>query len=254
MRATTILLFVMISTATVFSIGCGGGGNGGPPVGSGGSGNAAFETHAYTSAGAWTSATLNGTAAGLSYNCTSSDSNCGTNFEGKTDSGGNFIWYTDALPAEWDVSGVADSNCPSGAESGFTEITNDGTIQLPCGQKVSGNVVNCTVYYNNGVKRSTDCPSTVTLTSSAPTYPTSYALDAGIYDISALNVAGYQGMASSSTSITVPSPVPSSTNYGLKVVTVWDPTNNQILAAAGFNIVYCYQFGPSIQYHCEDPD
>ena len=247
------LFSLAISTATLFLTGCPVSVSGNLPVGSSGQGNSTLYTHAYTSTGAWAGAEVIGTGEGYGCNI-ATDTDCLTSFKGETDSSGNFSYSTDALPANWDVTAAGDSTCPQGAESGWTWSTDGTTIPLPCGQQVTADTVTCTVEYNaSGQETSNGCPSTVTITESTPTFPTSYALDSGTYNYDATNIASYQGTASTSTSITVPAPVASSTNYGLKIITVWDPNTNQVLAAAGFNIQYCYLTSISARLYCEDP-
>lgn len=253
MRRNTLTLFLAIAFATSLQIGCGGGGGGGGNGGgggggpnSGGSGDTYFATYTLlANGGAWQNATINGSAVPATYACNPDqgtpgyDPNCLITFSDEsTGTAAEFIWNTDALPAQWDVAAEADSNCPEGANSGDQQTDSQGYLDLYCGVVNGANAsaypTACTITYVNGVQQGS-CPSTIQINANSPTYPTSYALDTGTYLPNADNVASYQGKASSSSSITVPAP----TNFGLNIITVWDPTNNNPLAAAGYTLHEC---------------
>jgi hypothetical protein len=210
---------------------------------------------------AWSGASLFGDLVSFPPPCDpSTDEYCIEDFSGNTGVNGNYILITDAMPAEWEI-GATDpygTTCLTGA-SWYGNLTALEGAQLLCGQVSQGNAIatpaGCQIVYSySGAIISNSCPSKITITTKTSTFPTTHELDTGTYTIKAVNIASYQGYASSSTTITVPAPVASSTNYGLKVITVWDPTDNLILAAAGFNIEYCF-FGPNgARLYCEDPD
>ncbi|HUY81836.1 MAG TPA: hypothetical protein VMU92_08945 [Acidobacteriaceae bacterium] len=225
MRKYTRILAISLALAVtaLLQSGCSGGGGGG-----GGS----FGVYTHLSSGAWPDATVTGYADPSYLPCSQGSTGCNTSF-GPVDDGsqGEYVETTDALPDDWEAAAETDSNCSSGASVGWTSVSNDGRIDLYCGSVQQQ--ITCTINYLNNVQQNT-CPTTIVITGSG--YPTTYALDSGAYDTSGNGGESYQGMASSSTQFYVPAP----TNWGITVLTVWDPTNNRLLAAADYGLHECY--------------
>lgn len=217
-----LALSLALAVLAIFQVGCGGSG-----------GSSSFNVHTRGPAGAWPNATIYGTADPSNSPCNpATDPNCYESFGPKsTDSSGNYVEYTDALPDSWKIAAEADNNCPSGGDVGWTNVGKGGNIDVDCGAFANGIV--CTINYLNNVQQNT-CPTTLVITGSD--YPTTYSLDAGAYDPSGNSVESYQGTASSTTQFSVPAP----SGWGIHVITVWDPTNNTLLAATSYTLHECF--------------
>ena len=96
----------------------------------------------------------------------------------------------------------------------------------------------------NGVLQASPPPYLAATTTSS-ILPTSYALTTGWYSDEAASEGSSQNTASSTTQIRVPGP----TSFGLNVITIVDPTTNQVLGAADYVLHECFitagQYGNS---------
>ncbi len=143
---------------------------------------------------------------------------------------------TDAMPADWNI-GASDpygSTCPAGS-TWYGNLTPIEGATLVCGQLSLGQVVvspqQCTVLTGKGgVIEGNNCPSTIRLTLPSPSLPTAHALAVGTYNDEGKSEASNSITASSSTSITVPTP----TIYGNSAVVIVDPATNTVLGAGLF--------------------
>jgi hypothetical protein len=246
MRQHSTILLLAVAAATMLQTGCGSNGGGKPT--SGGSGDAKFATYTLlSSGGVWPNAIVNANADPYTVTCdVYTDKDCVTGYQNySTGSIGEFIWSTDALPATWYAAAQPDANCSYGGSSGPQSITNDGWIDVTCGQLygtgAGATPASCTIVYVNGVQQGF-CPPYLEINTTDPVLPTSYALTAGLYSDEGGSEGSYQETASSSTQIRVPAP----TNWGLSVITVTDPNSNEVLGAADYILHECIiQTGPN---------
>lgn len=236
-KVSAVLLALLGSVIAVSFIGCGNNGS---------SNVASSRIDAQTTiAGvlqAWTGASLSGEAFGASCD-PGTDTNCVTEFSGAgTDSSGHYVLYSDAIPGDWGIAGAADSECSTGA-SFYGQISSGVDTPLTCGQinpsfpAVSPSHCQKTTFFNLDTGKIVDvindCPATVTLTESSPTFPTSYALSVIGYDDTGTQVASNSVNATSSTEIIMPTP----TQPGYSVLVIRDPTNNNVLGSSLFNFI-----------------
>lgn len=239
-RLSSIVL--AMTTISVIA-GCGGGGGGSnppPAVTNYGSGQQSFAIYAeLQNSDAWSQATLSGNAAPgtWEYDCdpTTDPDGCLTQFaQVAAGTSGELIFHTDALPATWIASANADVNCSSGANSGPESVGNDGSIYVICGSTPNtGATVSPSSCYTETFPGTNDpprtnCPSTVTITTTSSPFPTGYALAVAAYSDTASTLEQTNIAASSSTSITVPLP----NDYGDIVFLVQDPNNNSNVVAS----------------------
>jgi hypothetical protein len=203
-------------------------------------------THVTTAGttGPWKGASLSGGATPNTYTCVpGQDQNCVVNFGGTlgavlTDSNGQYILQSDALGGvEWSFAAVDasnDSTCPNGASD--TDTPNvGGNTDLFCNQNNAVAVVaspsSCITTTDTTTGQSnSNCPSTITLTAALPIFPTGYAINASSYTEAEALVVSNSITASSSTTITVPTPA----TTGFSAVVFTDPTTNLVLGAASF--------------------
>lgn len=153
---------------------------------------------------------------------------------------GAYIFYTDDIPANWNIGATdveGDYTCPQGSSWEGT-LTTTGPI-LTCGDDETGQVIvtpsDCHFILNNttGQIEDDNCPSTVTLSIPSPvTMSTAYAMTVGAYDSIGDSEGSNSITASSPTSITVPAP----TTPGANAILVVDPTTNQVIAAGLFTV------------------
>jgi hypothetical protein len=238
-RLQSILLFVGLATlvgSPISPIGCGGGSESGGAVYLG-SGSGTLYIYTELTTGVWPQAAVNGYVVPGSYSCNpSTDDNCTIGF-GETEDGtnGELIFSTDTLPASWEFAAEADSNCAAGADYGPQTVSSGDTIQLYCGTISTGSLTaspdQCTDTLNeNTGKETSNCPTNITLSSSTSIFPTTYALTVTNYGDEAGELSSGGDSASSSTSITVSTP----NTHGTTVLTVVDPTTDQVLGATTF--------------------
>lgn len=240
---------ILLAMATVSAIvGCGGSGGGGNPppvITSYGSGQQIFRIYAeLQNSSAWNQAILSGNAAPGTWeqDCdpTTDPNGCLTQF-GQVVAGtsGELDIHTDALPAVWVVSANADTNCSGtnntgGANSGPQSLGNEGSIYVVCGSTPNtGATVSPSSCYTETFPGTNDpprtnCPSSVTITTTSGAFPTGYALAVGAYSDTASTLLQTNITASSSTSITVPLP----NQFGDIVFLVQDPNNNSNVVAS----------------------
>jgi hypothetical protein len=247
MRYRQAIFVLAIAAATLLQTGCGTPGNGATK---GGSGSGAFDTYTLmASGGTWANATVYGNADPSTAPCNSSDIHCFLSFpDYGTGQYGVFQFSTDALPATWDATGKPDLTCSSGGYAPPQEISNGGYLQVICGTlngtETEATPNSCTVIYVNGVLQG-QCAPYLVVTTTNPVLPTSYALTAGWYSDEAVSEGSSQNNASSSTQITVPAPA----NWGLNVITIVDPTTNEVLGATDYVLHECFitagQYGES---------
>jgi len=238
MRYHQAIFALAIAATTILQTGCGS--NGGAAT-TGGSGSSSFATYTHLTGGTWQYAVVDGTAA-PTPSCVASDppdSNCWTSFQDfGTGSAGEFIFSTDALPATWSVAAEADSNCSAGG-SNDGSISNGGRIDVYCGsfdgEGTAASPASCTIIYVNGVLEG-GCSPYLTITTSSSVLPTSYALTAGWYTDDAASESSSSPTASSSTQITVPAP----TSWGLSVITIVDPTTDEVLGTTDYVLHECF--------------
>ncbi len=187
-------------------------------------------------------ATISGSAVNPSCNLLT-DQNCFTSFSqvkmGLDGSGtGSITINSDAIPGYWQFGLLADSTCTTGASSGVIFVANiipDDDQSIPCEDGDAGDAVvspaSCDSIFNTETGQTkTTCTSTVTLSTSPATMPTTYAVTVGAYDSFGDLEASNSITASSSTSITVPTP----SSVGYSVITIIDPTTNSVVAAGLF--------------------
>jgi hypothetical protein len=252
MRLRSLLLVLSFLPATGMLTGCcsllgidcgpGGGAN------TGGAGSGTFYVWTKTASGVWANANVTGSAEPFSYSCDpTSDQDCYTNFSGfTTGNNGELIFSTDALPATWTAAATGDSTCPSGGNSGPLSISNGLPIVVHCGATSAGTFTaspaSCTWYLDQytGEWDTSNCPASLTLTSNGPIFPTSYALNATAYDDTATEM--YTGSYTASSSITIVVPAP--TTAGTTVLTIVDPTTNEVLGTAVFTITKSSKCNP----------
>jgi hypothetical protein len=234
-KRMAILLFVF--AATMLWTGCGSG------SGQGGGSTPQAAVYTKVSTGNWPTANVYGQVDPTTITCTpSSDQKCITNFpaangSATTNSYGEYIFSTDALPGYWSVGAKADSNCPNGG-SGAQQITNNGSITIYCGSFYSGIVsitpISCWIVYNSdGSLASDGCDGhNVTLSMQESILPTTYALNVSNYDDTATELSSASPTSSNGTSVVVPSP----TDPGQTVLVITDPVTNQVLGAGLFTV------------------
>jgi hypothetical protein len=165
----------------------------------------------------------------------STDTYCVLDFAGVA-SGGQYIVYTDDIPANWSIGandGEGDQTCQQGATWEGT-LTTSGPI-ITCGDdsvgqvKVAPSICTTIINYNTGQIEENNCPSTIELTTPV-TMSTAHAMAVGTYDDSGASAASNSITASSSTTITVPLPPV----IGNSVIVIVDPTTNKFVAAGFF--------------------
>jgi hypothetical protein len=229
-------LALVIAAATMLQTGCGSG-----------SSNLSFNIYTLTATGGvWSGAEIYGNANPYTASCTNqvpADLHCLTGFplngnnNPTTSSSGEFNFPTDALPATWTVVALEDTTCPQGGST-TDGVTVSGTLKVYCGTLngtgTEASPASCTVIYLNGVFQG-GCPPYLVITTTDPLLPTGYALTAGWYTDEAAGEGSSQSTASSSTQITIPAP----TGWGLNVVTIVDPTTNEVLGATDFVVHEC---------------
>jgi hypothetical protein len=178
----------------------------------------------------------------------STDDYCLEDFTGVTDEIGNYTLVTDAMPANWEIGAteeVGTTDCLVGA-TWYGNLTPASGAQLVCGQTSQGAFIpspqSCSteVNYVTGQILENSCTSTITLSTAPGTMPTSYAMKVGTYNDEGDLNASNSISASSSSSITVPTP----NIIGTSVIIVVDPTTNQVLGAGLFTR------GETIYYPC----
>ena len=244
MRHRQAVLALVIAAAAMLQTGCNGfsasGGNNSPV--SIGSGSGSFNTFTHlASGGVWANATVSGTA-GPDAPCLIAvppDIKCTTSFSGTPDGSlGELIFHTDAIPDYWSVAAQADSNCPYAGSAGG-DVNNPGELDIYCGSFGGyGTAVSpssFTVIYVNGILQAS-LPPYLEATTTLPVLPTSHALTTGWYADDAAGEGSSQNTASSTTQIRVPGP----TNFGLNVITIVDPTTNQVLGATDYVLHECF--------------
>ena len=149
---------------------------------------------------------------------------------------GIYDLQTDDIPGEWNIAIAADSDCSVGASTGDIWLTTTGTT-IYCGNISDGSAIaspsSCTETLNNTTGQYTsNCPATITLTTSASVFPTATSLDVGAYNDFGTQESSFSGQAAGGTSIVVPTP----TQPGNNVLVITDPSTNQVVAAALFTI------------------
>ena len=244
MKTTGILSLLLLTCELI--LGCGGGG-GNPSLPS-----TPIYAQTYISGvlQAWSGAGLSGNA--TSYDCTTGSTDCITAFAGQqTNSAGQFTLSTYAIPGDWGIAAQIDSQCSTGA-SYVGRLSSGVQLTLTCGQidpsypVVSPSSCTKTLWVNRDTHQHTytsDCPSQVSINPGTPTYPTSYALSVIGYDYAGSQISSTSVVASSSTSIAMPTP----TQPGYSVLVIRDPNTNAVLGSALFNYAFnqvdCYTAG-----------
>jgi hypothetical protein len=251
MRYRHAIFALVIVAATLSQTGCKGfspsGGSGSAVTEGVGSGSLYIYTH--LSSGIWQNAAVSGSANPATTLCFgTNDIKCSTSFPPVTDGSlGELIFSTDAIPGYWTVAAEADSNCSSGG-SNSGSVANPGRLDINCGGSDGTDTAvspsSFTVIYVNGVLQASPPPYLAATTTSS-ILPTSYALTTGWYSDEAASEGSSQNTASSTTQIRVPGP----TSFGLNVITIVDPTTNQVLGAADYVLHECFitagQYGNS---------
>ena len=176
-RLQSVLLIVALAAFGIGQIGCGS---------TGGSGGPCCQMGVYTelSTGIWPNASVYGNVDPTSTACTVGTGYCNGSFNGTTDANGNYRFSTDALPGYWSVGALSDSNCSGGGSTSGT-VNNNQTINIYCGSVAAGTATaspsGCTDFYDLRTRtETTNCPATITLTTSAPELPT-YAVTVSTY-------------------------------------------------------------------------
>jgi hypothetical protein len=200
-----------------------------------------------TSAGfiAWQNANVDVNVEPNSFNC-SGNSPCTLGFKGVTNTSGIYSWSSWAIPGSWDVAAAVDSNCSTGANSGYVPIQGQSQINVVCGVIYGSYVVSspssCYYYYYEDTDTvNTNCPASITLTSSSAVFPTSHAMSVEAYDDTGTAQGSSSSIsASSTTTITIPTPgySGSSGSPGDNVIIVVDPSTNEIVGATLFTWNY----------------
>jgi hypothetical protein len=242
-----ITVFLAICGVSLFAslqIGCGGGG---------GDTTESLTIQTYLADdSAWQGATVLASGDPSNSPCTVGSSGCNLSLPPTTEASGtnSYTFDTNALPDYWQAFAEPDSNCPySGSQYGgdttVQSIDNGDDLPVYCGSfngtGASVTPSSCTVVFVNG-NRESSCPTTLTITAASGTFPTTHELDSGGYLTDGSNTGSGEYTASSSTTITVAAPA----DYGENIITVWDPTNNNVLAAVGYTLHECLitQNGP----------
>jgi hypothetical protein len=240
------ILSISIALMSTFAVaaltGCLGGASTGPQTP-----QTTITTHANVNgvSGPWVGASLSGGASPGTYTCVPvQDQACVVNFGGTlgsvlTGSNGQYILQSDALGnVQWSfvaVDAVNTNTCPNGASD--TDTPNvGGNTDLFCNQNNAAAVVaspsSCITTTDTTTGQSnSNCPSTITLTAALPIFPTGYAINASSYTEAKALVSSSSITASSSTTITVPTPA----TTGFSAVVFIDPTTNLVLGAASFD-------------------
>jgi hypothetical protein len=238
MKTKSLAILVLAGIAVAFSTGCGN-----PAGGSSGSGgsSALIVSLLNNQPGLieiWPTAAINGSETYPVYNCDSeTDASCILDFATATTPQGQFTLYSLAIPATWNLAGLADVNCQSGGTWSGT-ITSSDETEITCGQWGLGSAIvsptSCTtiVNYDTGQIEHNNCPSSVTLTFPAgtETFPTSHAMTVGTYDVTGTSESSDSITASSSTTISVPLPG----EVGNSAIIVVDPSTNKIIGSGLF--------------------
>lgn len=172
-------------------------------------------------------------------NCSlASDSNCITQVNSQFGNNGYYTLSTDAIPGTWDIGVSADSNCSGGA-SFSGPLSSGGSTTLSCGAFAPGvpalspdTCTQTTYIYDKTGQRTTssNCPSTVTLTMGAATFPTTRAMSVTGYNDAAQQIQTTSVYATSSTQMTMATPQ----TVGSSVLVIRDPNSGSVLGTGLF--------------------
>lgn len=238
---STLLAAAFVSLTAVAIVGCGGGGGStSPSVPTVGSGGAITQLQAKLDAGgviaAWPNAYISGTAPLPSCDPVT-DTNCLAQFSNQeSNSDGLLNLQSDAIPGEWFFAADEDSNCSSGASTGAVQASAEVPVEITCGEDGAGSALvspsECVETFNSsGEIIDNTCPATVSVSVNDATLPVSHDLSVSVYDTSATLITSSSIKASSSTSLTMPTPRVD----GTAVITIVDPSTNQVLGAGLFS-------------------
>jgi hypothetical protein len=250
----------ILAALSILTVGCGGGGSSTPTTYGAKLPAAYFDihtTHGNSSVEAWPNVTIKGWAVQNTMQCdVTQDKNCIADVGNAsiyavtqnqilafpTNGNGEAYFGTDAITAEWNFYATDNNStqCPGGTASytTLTGLSGGSMVDLHCGSNLAQMVATPSSCIDNERTGVNTCTATITLSFPPPvsltrSLPLNVALSVAVYNSSGNNLAQSSVLASTATSVVVPTPTATGTTF----LAVRNPAGS-VIGASEFTYSY----------------